>query len=137
MIRTYSELIQCKSFKDRFYYLKLNGQVGEATFGSHRYLNQLLYKMPDWRSVRRKVIIRDNGCDLGDPDFPINGQSIFVHHMNPITVDDVLHRDRKVFDPDFLITVSFDTHQAIHYGDENLLPKLPNIRMPNDTCPWR
>ena len=97
----------------------------------------MLYKMPEWRSARNKVIIRDNACDLGHPAFELGSQPAYVHHINPITVDDILNRSSKVFDLDNLITVSFKTHQAIHYGDESQLPKLPTERKPNDTCPWK
>lgn len=137
MIRTYSELIKFDKFSDRFAYLKLDGKVGSETFGSHRYLNQILYKMAEWKSVRRDVIIRDNACDLAHPDFEIRSQPIYVHHMNPITIEDIIEHRSIVFNPECLICVSHQTHEAIHYGDENLLPKLPNIRQPNDTCPWK
>ena len=137
MNKSYLELIQLESFEDRFRYLRLNGAVGESTFGSHRRLNQLLYKMPEWRSVRNKVIIRDNGCDLAHSDFELGDQPAYVHHINPITLQDILDRNPEIFDLNNLITVSFQTHQAIHYGDEGLLPKLPIERRANDTCPWR
>ena len=137
MNKSYLELIQLETFEDRFRYLRLNGAVGESTFGSHRRLNQLLYKMPEWRSVRNKVIIRDNGCDLAHSDFGLGDQPAYVHHINPITLQDILDRNPLIFDLNNLITVSFQTHQAIHYGDEGLLPKLPIERRANDTCPWR
>ena len=137
MTRSYSELIKIPSFEERFRYLQLKGYVGDATFGSHRHLNQTLYRNPEWRSVRNKVILRDNGCDLAHPDFEIQGQAAYVHHINPITIEDILKKRSIVFDLDNLITVSFQTHQAIHYGAEDLLPKLPIERKPNDTCPWR
>ncbi len=135
--RSYSELILLPSFKERFDYLQLKGNVCDATFGGHRYLNQMLYRDPEWKSVRRGIIIRDNGCDLAHPDYELIFQSAFVHHMNPITIEDILQRDPKVFDPENLITVSFNTHQAIHYGSEDLLPKDPVERKPFDTCPWK
>lgn len=134
--RRYSELIKLKTFQERFDYLKLHGIVGSSTFGSDRYLNQELYRHAPWRSARRDVILRDNGCDLGIPDRLISGH-VIVHHMNPITIDDVISGNPKAFDPEFLICVSLLTHNAIHYGDEHLLAKEPEVRMPNDTCPWR
>lgn len=137
MTKSYSELIKIPSFEERFRYLQLKGYVGDATFGSHRHLSQTLYRNPEWRSVRNKVILRDNGCDLAHPDFEIQGQAAYVHHINPITIEDILAKRSIVFDLDNLITVSFQTHQAIHYGSEDLLPKLPIERKPNDTCPWR
>ena len=137
MARTYSELSTIESFEDRFRYLQLKGNVGGTTFGSHRRLNQILNKLPDWRSARNAAVIRDNGCDLGHPDFEIHSQPVYVHHIEPITEDDIRDHRRKVFDLDNLITTTFQTHQAIHYGDENLLPKLPVERKPNDTCPWK
>lgn len=137
MTRSYSELITIPDFKERFKYLSLKGKIGEATFGSHRYLNQMLYKMPMWKSIRNKVILRDEACDLGHPDFQLNNQPAYVHHINPITIDDIKENRACVFDMNNLITVSFYTHQAIHYGDEALLPELPIVRMPNDTCPWK
>lgn len=135
--KSYSELILLPSFKERFDYLQLKGTVGDSTFGGHRYLNQVLYRDSEWKSVRRGIIIRDNGCDLAHPDHELIFQSAFVHHMNPITVDDILQRDPKVFDPENLITVSFRTHQAIHFGSEDLLSKDPVERKPFDTCPWK
>lgn len=138
MSKSYSELITIPTFEGRYEYLKLTGAVGESTFGSHRYLNQLLYKMPEWRDARRKVIVRDGAFDLAHPDYEMGErQSVYVHHINPITIDDILERRQCVLDPNNLIVCSFDTHQAIHYGSAELLPKLPVSRSPNDTCPWR
>lgn len=134
--RCYSELKQLTSFVDRFRYLRIGGIVGESTFGFDRYLNQTLYKTDRWRSIRDEVILRDDGCDLGIPGMLIDGK-VIVHHMNAITLEDIQEGREWVFDPEFLICVSLDTHNAIHYGDENLLPKLPEERKPNDTCPWR
>lgn len=135
-IKTYSELITMPTFMERYKYLDLVGKVGDMTFGGRRYLNQLLYKDDRWLSIRNKIIIRDNGCDLGIP-----GREIFVrvtiHHINPITVDDILSDNPKVFDPENLITTSDLTHKAIHYGNENLLIKEPIIRREYDTCPWK
>lgn len=137
MSKSYRELIAIPDFYDRFLYLKLDGRVGETTFGSKRYLNQLLYRLPQWRSIRNKAIIRDNGCDLAHPDFEINNQPAYVHHIDPITIDDILENRKKVLDLNNLITVSFQTHQAIHYGDAGQLPTLPVTRSINDTCPWK
>lgn len=137
MSKSYHELILLDSFEDRFDYLKLDGRVGKSTFGSHRYLNQLLYRNPQWKSVRNKVIVRDNACDLGHQAYEINGQAAYVHHIEPITIDDILNGDPKVLDLDNLITTTFTTHQAIHYGSRDGLSLLPTERKPNDTCPWR
>lgn len=134
--KSYSELIKIPTFEERFEYLSLEGRVGESTFGSRRYLNQILYKSPEWLSLRDKIIIRDNGCDLGIPGREIRGK-VLVHHIDPITIDDVLDRNPKVFDEDNLITISHMTHEAVHYGNEDLLMKDPIIRTSNDTCPWK
>lgn len=136
-IRTYDELIQFPSYEERFEYLKLGGRVGEDTFGFDRYLNQTFYKTEEWKNVRNEVIIRDNGCDLGVPDREIRGSRILVHHMNPITKEDILNRSEFLLNPKYLITTVKTTHDAIHYGDEDLLPKGPVVRTKNDTCPWR
>ena len=137
MVRTYSELCKLKTFEERFRYLKLNGVVGKETFGWDRYLNQMLYKDPEWLAVRDKVIVRDLGCDLGIRDREIKNQKIFVHHMNPITKEDILTRSKYVFDPEYLITTIKNTHDAIHYGSEDLLITAPIERTKNDTCPWK
>ena len=138
IIRTYSELITLPTFEERFQYLRLDGRIGEQTFGFDRYLNQLFYKDPEWLSVRDKVIIRDLGCDLGIEEYEISkGQRILIHHMNPITKDDITRRSRFLLDPEYLICTSHRTHTAIHYGDERLLPSKPIVRTKNDTCPWR
>lgn len=136
MIRTYSELISHNNFLDRFNYLKLNGQVGLDTFGLDRYLNQTLYRSYKWRKVRNEVLVRDNGCDLAMDGYAIPGK-IIVHHMNPLTLEEIEDDDPIIYDPEYLICVSHITHNAIHYGDENLLPSLPAERSPNDTCPWK
>lgn len=136
MIRTYSEMCSLNTFKERFYYLKLDGIVGEDTFGSKRYLNQILYKTKEWLMLRDEIIVRDNGCDLGVVGREIFGR-IVVHHINPITIEDVLNRNPKVFDPNNLITCSDMTHKAIHYGDEQLLISEPIERSKYDTCPWK
>lgn len=135
-IKTYSELIGFDSFIERYRYLKLGGAVGIETFGFDRYLNQALYKSSEWKRVRREVIIRDNGCDLGIDDRTIYG-TIIIHHMNPITEQDIQERNPDIFNPEFLITVSIDTHNAIHYGDESLLFHEIIERKPNDTILWR
>lgn len=136
IIRTYSDLIKLETFEERYQYLDLKGKVGEPTFGSKRYLNQILYKTDKWLALRDRIIVRDNGCDLGVPGRKIYGR-VLVHHINPITIEDVLNENPKVFDPDNLITTSHLTHEAIHYGNEDLLIKDPIVRFKNDTCPWR
>lgn len=136
MIRTYSELIKLPSFIERYRYLKMSGKIGEDTFGFDRYLNQLFYSSDEWKQIRKLIITRDNGCDLAMDDYDIEGR-IIVHHMNPITKDMILERSDYVLNPEYLICVSHNTHEAIHYGDESLLILDPIIRMPNDTCPWR
>lgn len=135
-MRTYKELITIPNFVDRYRYLKLSSRIGEDTFGFDRYLNQILYRSEEWKRLRREVIIRDDGCDLGDPDRPINGR-IIVHHMNPIAKEDILDRSDIVLNPDYLICTSFETHNAIHFGDENLLFLGLTERKANDTCPWK
>ena len=138
MLKTYSELSRLKTFKERFEYLKLNGSVGKETFGYDRWLNQQFYRWPEWKKVRREVIVRDQGCDLGCSDREIHGELVFVHHMNPISMKDILDRSQFLLNPEYLITVSDSTHNAIHYGDESLLMlSEPIVRAPNDTCPWR
>lgn len=135
-IKTYSELITIPTFEERFEYLKLDGQVGVETFGFNRYLNQAFYKSDEWLSIRDYVITRDNGCDLGMEGYEIYGR-ILIHHINPITKDDIIQRSRNLLDPENLITTVKRTHDAIHYGDSNLLMKAPIERRKNDTCPWR
>lgn len=135
-IRTYSELIAIPTFEERFEYLRLKGSVGKDTFGYDRYLNQVLYRSPEWKRLRNQIIIRDGGCDLACDGYDIYGK-VLIHHLNPITVEDVLARSRKVFDPDNLVCISHNTHNAIHYGDVDLLATGPIIRTKNDTCPWR
>jgi hypothetical protein len=137
-IRTYSELSQLKTFDERFRYLVLSGQVGGDTFGFDRYLNQIFYKTPEWKSIRDDIIIRDNGCDLGVEGYEINGSAIYIHHLNPITKDDIITRSEYLTNPDYLITTILPTHNAIHYGDETLLlRRTPIERTRNDTCPWK
>ena len=135
-IKTYSELITIPTFEERFEYLKLDGQVGVETFGFNRYLNQVFYKSDEWLSIRDYVITRDNGCDLGMEGHEIYGR-ILIHHINPITKDNIIQRSRILLDPENLITTVKRTHDAIHYGDSNLLIKAPIERKKNDTCPWR
>lgn len=134
-IRTYSELISIPDFTERYKYLKLNGVVGEDTFGFDRYLNQVFYHSKEWRDVRRAVILRDNGCDLACDGYDIPGK-VLIHHMNPITLRDISQRKDEILDPEFLICVSLDTHNAIHYGG-TLTAITPVIRTKNDTCPWK
>lgn len=136
MIRTYSELCKLSTFEERFEYLKLSGVVGEETFGFDRYLNQMLYKSPKWKRVRDEVIIRDCGCDLGADGYELRG-NILVHHMNPISVKDIVDDNDFLYNPEYLISTSLTTHNAIHYGDATLLPQAPIERTKNDTCPWR
>lgn len=135
-IKTYSELITLPTFEERFEYLKIGGKVGVDTFGFDRYLNQIFYRSDEWKSIRDEVIIRDNGCDLG-----IEGREIYsriiVHHMNPITKDDILNRSDFLLNPEFLICTIKLTHDAIHYGDSSILLTEPVIRTKNDTCPWK
>ena len=134
--RCYSELRQLPTFQERYDYLKLAGEVGNPTFGYNRYFNQRFYHSSEWRNVRNEVILRDNGCDLGVSDYEIHGR-IYIHHINPITLQDIETLSDNLLDPDNLICVTFDTHNAIHYGDERTLPKVPLERTPGDTCPWR
>lgn len=135
-IKCYSELIALPTFEERYRYLRLGGRVGEETFGFDRWINQKFYKDPEWLSARDYAIIRDNGCDLGIEGREIHGK-ILVHHMNPITKEDILYRTKILLDPEYLICTIKNTHDAIHYGDESLLIKDPIVRTKNDTCPWR
>ena len=136
MIRTYSDLSKLVTFEERFRYLKLDGLVGESTFGFNRYLNQVFYKSIAWKRIRDEVILRDNGCDLGVDGRDIYGQ-IVIHHMNPITTQDIETESEFLTNPEYLITTIHSTHNAIHYGDENLLVLVPVERTRNDTCPWK
>ena len=135
-IKTYSELIEIPTFEERYKYLNLDGTVGEETFGFDRYINQEFYRSYEWCRIRDYVIIRDNGCDLAISDREIFGK-ILVHHMNPITIKDILNKSKFLLDPEYLICTSKTTHDAIHYGDSNLLITMPTERRKNDTCPWR
>lgn len=136
LTRNYTELSKLKTFKERFNYLQLIGSVGKQTFGFDRLFNQRFYTSTEWKHVRDLVIVRDNGCDLGLEDFPIRGR-IYIHHMNPFTMEDLETSSAVLLNPEYLISVCFDTHNAIHYGAESLLPKEPVERKKNDTCPWR
>lgn len=137
MIRTYTELSRLKSFEDRFRYLRLSANVSESTFGFDRYLNQRFYRSDEWKRIRREVIIRDNGCDLGISGLDIYGK-IIVHHMNPIAKTDISFATDYLLNPEFLICVSPDTHNAIHFGDISYLERLKmTMRFRNDTCPWK
>lgn len=136
MIRTYTELVQLQTFEERYRYLQLNGSVGADTFGFDRYLNQNFYRSKEWKLIRDKVIVRDNGCDLGVEGYEIHGR-IYIHHMNPLLLEDIVDRTEFLLNPEYLITTTHSTHNAIHYGDESLLVTAPIERAPNDTCPWR
>lgn len=136
MIRTYSELSKLQTFEERYAYLKLSGTVGKDTFGYDRYLNQIFYRSQEWKSIRDKVIIRDEGCDLGIDGYEIHGR-IYIHHMNPIMLKDIENKTEFLLNPEYLITTTHSTHNAIHYGDESLLPLIPKERTANDTCPWK
>lgn len=136
-IKTYSELVTFPTFEERFKYLQLSdGRVGDDTFGYDRYLNQQFYKTREWRNLRDSLIVRDNGCDLGVDGYEIYGR-IIIHHLNPISKNDILYRTDFLTNPEYLICTTHNTHNAIHYGDENLLAKGPIERTVNDTCPWR
>lgn len=136
IIRTYTELISLDSFLERFNYLKLNGLVGDLTFGSHRYLNQRFYTSQEWKDFKRDIILRDNGCDLGFPGYDLKN-GIIIHHLNPITIEDVINGSDVLLDPENVICVSDRTHRAIHYGDGSFLELDFSERTKNDTCPWR
>lgn len=135
-IRTYSELMMFSSFEDRYQYLRLNGSIGEITFGFDRYINQKFYRSAEWKQIRNYVIVRDNGCDLGVEGYEIH-EKILIHHMNPIALSDIQNASDYLLNPNYLISVTLATHNAIHYGDETLLIRAPTERLPNDTCPWK
>ena len=135
MIRTYSELRRFDDFKERYQYLKLRGDVGASTFGFDRYINQQFYTSREWRRVRSYVISRDNGCDLGIEGYEIHSK-LLIHHMNPLKPNDISHGNPSIIDPEFLITTTQQTHNAIHYGDERLLPRLLTERRSGDTKLW-
>lgn len=136
MIKSYSELIKLPTFDERYEYLKLSGSVGTDTFGFDRVFNQKFYRSPEWRRIRDSVILRDNGCDLGLEGYDIYGK-ILVHHMNPITMRDIEYITDALINPEYLICVSHETHNAIHYGDQDSIIRMPEERRENDTCPWR
>jgi len=135
-IRTFSELSRLRTFEERYQYLRLTGTVGESTFGFDRYLNQIFYGSKRWRRTRDGIIVRDNSCDLGMRGYEIYGQ-VYIHHLNPISMDEVEDDDDSLYEPELLICTSYNTHLAIHFGSESLLPQLPIERRPNDTCPWK
>lgn len=137
MIKTYSELIKIPTFIERYRYLRIGGRIGERTFGHDRYLNQILYNSDEWKEFKRGIVIRDKGCDLACEGHEVLEGPILVHHINPISVEDILNRDPKVFDPENVISTILNTHNAIHYGDESKLIIAPIERTRNDTCPWR
>lgn len=134
-IKSYSDLRRIHSFEERFEYLKLSGVVGRSTFGFDRYVNQKFYTSYEWKSARQTVILRDEGCDLGIHGYEIHG-NLLIHHMNPISVDDIIHGEEWIFDPEYLITTTHNTHNAIHFGNQNLLPKVVTTRSPRDTNLW-
>ena len=136
LLKSYRNLILLPTILDRFEYLRIKANVGDSTFGFDRFINQDFYQSREWRQVRMKVMARDEGCDLGVPEYPIGGK-VIIHHINPITAEDIENASDLLFDMDNLICVSESTHNAIHFGDETLLPAEPIIRMPGDTCPWR
>lgn len=135
-IRTYFELVRLPTFEERYSYLKLGGKIGAETFGYDRWFNQKFYSSREWRKVRDLVIVRDNGCDLAVSDMDI-GSRIIIHHMNPITLDDINTNSEFLLDPNFLICASYNTHVAIHYGSDEVKHSRPIERQPNDTCPWK
>ena len=136
MIRTYSEFKKLKTFKERYQYLRLRGKVGTSTFGFDRYINQKLYASSRWKDARDTVIVRDNGCDLGCTGMELHDR-IIVHHVNPITLEDIENDIDELYDPEYLVCTSHRTHEAIHYSDESLLPREPITRRKNDTTPWK
>ena len=135
-IKTYSELILLPTFEERFKYLQLNGRVGDDTFGFDRYINQKFYRSAEWKRIRDYIIIRDHGCDLAADGYEIHGR-ILIHHMNPITISDIKFSTEYLMNPDYLICVTHNTHNAIHYGDEKQIITGPIVRTKNDTCPWK
>lgn len=138
MIRTYDELIKFKTYEERVRYLRVKQKVAQETFGSNRYLNQAFYKSPEWLAVRNRVIIRDLGCDLGLEGYDINGEPVYIHHMNPITEEDIINQSEYLLNPKYLICVTKATHDLIHYGSDILLQSsITQERKENDTCPWK
>ena len=138
MIRTYDELIKFKTYEERVRYLRIKQKVAQETFGSNRYLNQAFYKSPEWLAIRNRVIIRDLGCDLGLEGYDINGEPVYIHHMNPITEEDIINQSEYLLNPKYLICVTKATHDLIHYGSDILLQSsITQERKENDTCPWK
>lgn len=139
MTKSYLELIEIPDYSSRLEYLMLNGFVGEKTFGRDRYINQVFYNSYEWRSFRKRIIIRDHGCDMAHKDYPINkGTKLLIHHINPITIDDIINKDFKILDPNNVVCVCHATHELIHFACGDYLEKTkPIIRSPNDTVPWR
>lgn len=137
MLKNYTDMIKFSSFEERFKYLKLSGIVGKETFGFDRVFNQMFYASKEWKNVRNFVIARDNGCDLGVPGYDITYGKIFIHHMNPITIEDIAQSKDYILNPEYLITMTYATHNAIHYGDEDFLNRFKFERFKNDTCPWK
>ena len=137
MIKTYSELIKLPTFNERYEYLRIRQAVGEATFGKYRYLNQNFYRSSEWKMFKSQIIVRDNGCDLACPGLEIIGEQAYIHHINPITIEDILEQNPCILDPENVITTTFSTHQAIHYNAALASDSMPIERTPNDTCPWR
>lgn len=135
-IKSYSELITLSTFEKRFQYLKLEGTIGQETFGSRRWLNQNFYHSDKWLRFRDSIIIRDSGCDLGVQGYDIYGP-VLIHHLNPITYENILYNDQCVFDPENVICTNLRTHNAIHYGTDNVIANTLVERSRNDTCPWR
>lgn len=135
MIRSYTELRRLHTFEERYHYLALRGAVGHTTFGFDRHMNQKFYTSREWKQVREHVIVRDNGCDLGIDGYEIYSK-LYIHHMNPMVVADIVHGNDDILDPEFLITTTHRTHNAIHYGDEKLLPRPLAARRPGDTKLW-
>lgn len=136
-IKTYSELIDLKTFEERYEYLRLGRAIGAESFGFDRIFNQMFYRSREWKEIRNKIITRDRGCDLAHPDYEIYGERIYIHHINPISMDDLKNHTEYLLNPNFLIVTTHATHNAIHYGDKTLLTLDPIIRTPNDTCPWK
>jgi hypothetical protein len=135
MMKTFTEMSRFNTFEERFEYLRLRGAVGRSTFGFDRYINQQFYRSREWKQARDFVIVRDNGCDLGFPGYEIGG-ALLIHHINPMTVDDVVHAEDWIFNPEYLITTTHNTHNAIHYSDASLLPKVVIARQSGDTKLW-
>lgn len=139
MTKSYSELIEIPEYADRLEYLMLYGHVGDPTFGRDRYINQIFYRSYEWQKFRRNIIVRDHGCDMAHEKFPIlDGTKLLIHHINPITLEDIEKRSEKLINPENVVCVAFMTHQAIHFCSKDLILNMqPIVRTENDTCPWR